>query len=290
MFYGMYPAVVTPFDHKNQFDAGALHTILQVCLERGARGFFVNGTTGEFFLQSMEERKQVLEASVRSVADKGQIIAHVGAANLQDTIQLAQHAQSVGAAGVASIAPLYFTFSFAEVMDFFRQLAQSVTIPVYLYNIPANANRVFTEEQLLQLLSIDNIVGLKHTSNEVIPIGTLAASGANVLCGNENMLLAALTLGATGSVGSSFNCITEKAVALQASFERGDLEEGRRLQQQIQTVCAGLAQAGTIASIKTALQIMGLPAGAARAPFKMPDAGQRAQLEQLVRTCMKPVE
>ena len=116
-FQGIFTALLTPFDKNNKVNEKELEKLVKFNLEKGAKGFYVCGSTAEAFMLSKEERKQILEV-VKSAAPEATILAHVGSIDEAVATELASHAEKVGVDAISSVAPFYFKFSFEEIKNY----------------------------------------------------------------------------------------------------------------------------------------------------------------------------
>jgi dihydrodipicolinate synthase/N-acetylneuraminate lyase len=135
------PTMLTHFTDKDAIDEAATLAHLEFLVEAGVDGIFALGTTGEFFVMSLEERKRVAALVVRGAAGKTPVFVHVGANSTADTIELARHAQGIGAAGAAAVTPYFFGLSQQALMAYCKDVARAADpgFPIYIYNIPGCA-------------------------------------------------------------------------------------------------------------------------------------------------------
>ena len=158
-FTGIYPALVTPFDESGRVSLGIVTKLIDSLLEKGVSGFYVGGSTGEAYLLTSEERKQYLEAVMKVVDGRCDVIANIGMFATEHAIELARHAESVGVAAVSSVPPFYFPFEIKEYITYYHDIANAVTVPVILYNIPAMSKVNFTKNDIKCICNI-MIVGI----------------------------------------------------------------------------------------------------------------------------------
>src|SRR5438445_2400750 len=134
---GVYVPLLTPFQPDGELDPPALERLVDYVLAAGVHGLFVGGTTGEFPLLSTAERQQVAEVVVARAADRVPVVVHAGAPSTREPIQLARHAQDIGASAVAVVAPYFFPLSDEALVAHYVAVAAAVPrLPVLLYNIP----------------------------------------------------------------------------------------------------------------------------------------------------------
>lgn len=147
-FTGIYPAWITPFDEKGRVNPEMIERIVESCLSKGVSGFYVGGSTGESYLLSADGRKLMLEQVIKAVDGRGDVIANIGVFATEQGIELAKHAEALGVAAISSVPPFYFPFSMDEYVQYYNDLADSVSVPVIIYNIPAMSGIAFKTEDI----------------------------------------------------------------------------------------------------------------------------------------------
>ena len=277
---GLYPALITPFDASGAVDTTELMTRN---LAEGAAGFFVGGSSAECFLLSAEERALGYRVAA-SFRGRARLIAHVGALSTAQAIWLGQEAARLGFDALAATPPFYFRHSPQAICGYYRDLATATGLPVMLYNYPANTGVAFDFSHPLyaDLLRMPQMVGFKHTNYDLGQLQQMLTINPRLVAlnGYEDVLPGAVALGATGAIGSTFNCflpfwqqVFDDAVAGRAAQAQAAAARGARLN-------AALAAEGLIAAIKYVLQQQGLAAGHPRKPFLPLDAAARARIDR----------
>ena len=147
-FEGSYAALVTPFDAQGNINASALGRLIERNLERGLKGFYVSGSTGESFLLSAEERRYLTEAVMEAVDGRAEVIVNTGMFATEHGIALARHAEKCGVTAISSVPPFYFPFQSQEYIQYYYDLADAVDVPVIVYNIPALSGVQFSTEEI----------------------------------------------------------------------------------------------------------------------------------------------
>ena len=139
--YGTVVPIVTPLTEEDTIDVESLKNLVNHVIDGGLQCLYPCGTTGEMMYLTVEERKQVAEVTVKEAAGRVPVFVHVGAWNLKDTIELAQHAEKIGADGIGVVTPAFYKLSDHGLVDFYVEVAHSVSedFPVYMYAIPQNA-------------------------------------------------------------------------------------------------------------------------------------------------------
>ena len=284
-FGGIYPALLTPFTSDGRINRTSLIRLVQHEMDLGADGFYVCGSTGEAFLMSKEERREVMEI-VRNAAPGKKLIAQIGSLNVRDAEYLAGAAAELGYAAISSVAPFYYTFTFEEIRDYYFRLAALTDVPVLVYYIPGSSGVTMGEGQLGTFLADDRFIGAKFTSNDFFLLERLKKAFPDkvVLNGFDEMFLSGLAMGADGGIGSTYNFMADRFVRMRQLMKSGQLEEARRIQNRVNEIIAILLKIGVIAGCKEILNQQGFDLGECLPPFAVLSDEQK----QIVREKILP--
>ncbi|MBR5538478.1 MAG: N-acetylneuraminate lyase [Clostridia bacterium] len=268
-FGGIFTALLTPFDKNGKINEKELEKLVKYNIDKGVSGFYVCGSTAEAFLLSTDERKQVLDVVKASAEDKT-LIAHIGSVNEIEATCLAKYAETLGYDAISSVSPFYYNFTFKEIKDYYFRLANSVSLPMVVYNFPAFSGVNLGMKEISQFLSDDKFLGLKHTSNDYFTLEQVKAAfpEKTVYNGFDEMFLAGLSMGADGGIGSTYNFMADKFVKIKAHFENGEIKEAQALQATANKIIAVLCKVGVMAGEKEVLNQLGFNFGECRKPFK----------------------
>jgi len=282
-FRGVFPAIVTPFGENGEFAAATFERLLARLYQAGVHGVYVCGQTGEGLLQPVSMRQQVAEVAVRSSPKGRTVILHVGAARLPDAIQLARHAERIGASAVSSLPPAG-NYSFAELRLYYRQLAEASGLPLLVYYYPEASRVTVTLDQLLELCEIPNVVGLKFTDFDLFKLHQISQSGKVIFNGRDEVFAAGLLMGAGGGIGTFYNLAPELFLRVYESACRSNWEEARRAQDQVNELIRIILRFPMLSAVKTMLKWQGFDCGTCLAPREnLTEAGQ-LQLRGLLET------
>lgn len=267
-FKGIFPALLTPFDQQDCVDTHRLEKLVRHDLSLGAKGFYVCGSTGEAFLMTTEERMQVME-TVRQAAPEATLIAHIGSVNEKEAERLACHANALGYDAVSSVAPYYYRFTFGEIRDYYSRLADAAEKPMLVYHIPAFSGVQMGGGELQSFLRDDRYLGLKYTANDLFLLEQCKTNFPQKILynGYDEMFLGGLSMGADGGIGSTYNFMADKFVAIQRLFGQGRLQEAQRIQKEANRIIAVLCRVGVMQAEKEVLTQLGLDMGVCRRPF-----------------------
>jgi N-acetylneuraminate lyase len=264
---GVIPAMVTPFDENEKLDEGRLRALIEFLIERKLEGLYITGSTGESFLMSPEERKRVVEITVKTAAGRLPIIAHIGAIGTHSSIDLAQHAAAHGVDAISSVPPFYWGFSADQIHGYYADITKSTKLPMIAYNVPMAA---LGFDVIKRLGTIDGVVGVKYTAtthHEIIRIKQEIRKDFIIYSGADEMAMSGLSYGADGIIGSFYNNMPEIWQGIRNAVAKGDLNEAKRLQEIGNAVIFNCLPRGGVAMIKRTMAWMGCDTGYVRRPL-----------------------
>ena len=243
--------------------------------ENGVNGAFICGTTGEGLSLTTDERFQIAEKWLSVAPRSLSIIVHVGHQSLNDSRQLAAHAEQIGASAFATIAPTFFRVTNLEqLVDYCAQIAAAAPkLPFYYYHMPAMTGADFSMHDFLKLASrrIPNLAGIKFTHENLMDYTrclNFEEGRFNILFGRDEILLAALTMGATGAVGSTYNYMPSIYHQMIEAFNAGALENARRFQLIAIQVISIMSRHGGLPAGKAMMKMLGVDCGPVRSPLQ----------------------
>jgi len=271
-FYGVYAALLTPFNEKGLVCKRRLRKLVRFLISKEIDGLYICGGTGEGPSMDVDERKLVVETVREEAGDRVRLIAHIGGSlNTKNAVELAKHAEKMKLDAVSSIVPIYYKVSFNEIFNYYRMVADSTSLPFLIYYIPVTTGTTLSNEEILKFISIKNIIGLKYTNPDMYILQDLLLNAKGrwiAFSGPDEMFLPALTMGVVGSIGSTQNVLPEVFKGIYRNFIAGDIKEAAQLQKRVTVAVSLLKKYGGITSWKTALRFRGIDAGYAREPLK----------------------
>lgn len=281
---GLVAAVFTPLRPDGALDTGRVPALVERRLADGIRGLYVCGSTGEGPSLSADERRRTAEAYVRAAAGRVPVVVQVGHDSLEEARGLARHAEGIGADAISALPPTYFApRDLAELVDCVAAVADAAPrLPFLYYHIPALSGVACSGLELLRAARerVPSFAGLKYTDaalDDVQACLEAADDGVQVLFGRDELMLAALAVGARGFVGSTYNLIAPVYTALIAAFERGDLESARAAMSRAQALVRLIPRHGR-GSQKAMMALLGEDVGPSRPPIETPDGAAREAL------------
>lgn len=286
---GLYVAAIVPYDRRGRIDDGMVRTLIERNLDEGAAGFFVEGSSGECFLLSPEERIHLFEVFAE-YKNRCTLFAHVGSLGTEEAVRYAKAAKQMGYQRVAATPPTYFGYSTRAIAFYYDDIASAIGEGVYYYNIPMNTHRMLDlgDADTRAMFSSGSIAGVKHTNLDLYEMDRLRAINTDLKLfgGFENLMIAFLTMGCDGFIGSTFNFTLPHFTAIMNAFESGDLETARTLQIRANNMMEVIMREGLFPSIKHVLNSRGLTVGDVRRPFLPLSEDSAARVDAAVEANM----
>ncbi|MBR1836338.1 MAG: dihydrodipicolinate synthase family protein [Kiritimatiellae bacterium] len=265
---GAYAALFTPFDEKDRVNPDAIARIVEYGLANGLRGFYLTGTTGEWWLMSVEERMAVYDAAAAANRGRGKLIAHVGANRTEDAVALARHAADVGADWISAVVPPLYSTSFEATCRHYAAIASATDLPFLAYSftsalVPARDARIF---------DIPNVMGMKYTGRDYYAAQTLKrALDKETLwfAGCDEQLLCALSLGDVfaGGIGINYNIIPRHFADICRLAAAGDFAGAAARQAEANRLVELLLEPENWTYRKAFMRFVGIDCGPYRMPF-----------------------
>lgn len=259
-FSGSIVPIVTPFK-EGKVDYATLEELIEFHIKEGTNGFVPCGTTGESATLSHEEHKEVVDFVVRRVAGRVLVVAGAGSNSTVEALELAKYAESVGADAVLSITPYYNKPTQEGVCAHFSYIAQRLSIPVILYNVPSRTGVNMSPATLARLAEIENIVGVKEASGDIHQVSEiirLCGEDFSLICGEDANLLPILSVGGVGAIAATANVAPADIATLIKEFQAGHIEAARKLHYKLLPLCDAMFIETNPAPAKEALNMMGL--------------------------------
>ncbi|MGB6064326.1 MAG: 4-hydroxy-tetrahydrodipicolinate synthase [Desulfomonilaceae bacterium] len=284
MFSGTFTAMVTPFK-DGRVDEAAFKELIRFGIDGGVSGFVPCGTTGESPALSHEEHNRVIELAVKEVAGQVKVIAGTGSNSTQEAIALTRHAKSVGADAALMVSPYYNKPTQEGLYQHFKAVAESVDIPIILYNIQGRTAVNIENRTVERLAGISNIVGVKEASGSILQMSEvlrLCGSGFDVLSGDDQMTFPLMALGGKGVVSVVSNIAPEKMSSMVNAMLASEVEKGRAMHFDIFELCQAMMIETNPIPVKTALGLMGKIQPEFRLPLCPPSQTNLGKLKSVL--------
>lgn len=284
---GVMPALLTPFDNQQKLDLDSLRRLVRFNISQGVDGLYVGGSTGEAFIQSREEREQVLETVAQEGKGKLTLIAHVGSISTYECQQLAVAAKKYGFDAVSAVTPFYYPFSFAEHCAHYQAIVEAADgLPMVVYNIPALSGVKLSLEQISQLVTMPGVAALKQTSGDLYQMEQIRRAHPNLTLynGYDEIFASSLLAGADGGIGSTYNVMGWRYKGIAKAVKQGDIARAQALQTECNKVIDLLIKVGVFRGLKTLLHYMDVVAvPLCRKPFAPVDPAFLPELKALAQ-------
>lgn len=283
LFIGSAVAIVTPFT-DNGVDYQALAELIEFQIKGGSDAIVVCGTTGEASTMPDDEHIAAIKFTVEATNKRVPVIAGTGSNDTRHAIELTKAAEAVGADAILSVTPYYNKATQKGLYEHFKIIANNVTIPIVLYNVPSRTNLNLNPETIKALSEIDNIIAIKECNlGQVGDVVNLCGKDFTVYSGDDNTVLPMLSLGGKGVISVMANIIPQDTHDMVAKFFQGDINGAINLQLQTLNLIKALFSEVNPIPIKAAVNLMGFKAGQCRMPLtEISDSNL-----ELLRTQMK---
>lgn len=283
---GLYAALLVPYDEQGQVKEKALKEFaLNAIDNEGLDGLYVNGSSGENFLISTAQKKQIFKVVKDVVGDKAQLIAQVGSLDLNEAIELGKYATELGYDAISAVTPFYYPFSFEEIKDYYFELIKETQNDLIIYAIPGLTGVDISMDQFEELFSNDRVIGVKYTAPDFFLLERIRKKFPDklILSGFDEMLVQAAISGVDGAIGSTYNVNGKRAREIFEYAQQGNIDKAYELQHETNDIIAPVLEMGLHGSLKEILASRGLESGLPKRPFKPFNEGNRQRLETLIK-------
>lgn len=267
---GIYPALITPFEEDNKtINVKSAKKLLDLLVSQGANGFYVLGGTGEGVIMGREEREIMCETVVSHIQKKLPVVVHIAANNMEEGILLAKHAEKTGADAIAAVPPSFFYYRDEDLYNYYKTLAESVSIPVIIYYFPG-AQKDMSATLIAKIFEIDNVTGVKWSSLdffEMMKLKDITNGEMNIINGPDELLVSGLAAGADAGIGSTYNVMLPEFLELFKCFKAGEMDKALSIQLKVNRVIRAMLPYSIIPAVKHAANMMGLNVGCATYPL-----------------------
>ena len=291
IFKGSAVALVTPFTKDNKVDFDKLGELVEYQIANGTDAIVSCGTTGEANTMTDEEQLATIKYVVEKVNKRVPVIAGSGSNDTMHSVNLSQEAEKLGVDALLIITPYYNKANKAGLKRHFETIANSVRLPIILYNVPGRTCVNISPSLIVELAKIDNIVAVKEASGDlgqVAEIASLVPDDFAIYSGNDDTILPLLSLGGQGVISVLANVCPQETHDLVAKFFEGDIEGSRKLQLGMDALIAALFIEVNPIPVKTAMNLLGFNVGDLRLPLaEMDPANLEVLKKELVNFGLK---
>jgi 4-hydroxy-tetrahydrodipicolinate synthase len=267
IFTGAGVAIVTPFT-ENGVNFSKLEELIEFQIKEGIDSIIICGTTGEASTMPDDEHISVIKFAVEKVNGRVPVIAGTGSNDTAHAIELSKRAEEVGSDAILSVTPYYNKTTQKGLYEHFKAIADSISIPVVLYNVPGRTGLNINPETVKALSEIDNIVAVKECNlSQVGDIVNMCGEDFTVYSGNDDQIVPLLSLGGKGVISVLANIVPKVVHDMVASFLNGNLTESRNIQLKALNLIKALFIEVNPIPIKAAMNLMGMDVGRCRMPL-----------------------
>lgn len=273
-YKGVIPAFYACYDKEGNISPEGVQALTKYFVEKGVKGVYVNGSSGECIYQSVEDRKIVLENVMKAAEGKLTVIAHVACNNTKDSMELARHAESLGVDAIAAIPPIYFRLPEYAIAQYWNDISSAApNTDFVIYNIPQLAGVALTQGLFAEMRKNPKVIGVKNSSMPVQDIQMFKqAAGEDYIIfnGPDEQFMSGRVIGAEGGIGGTYGVMPELFLKLDELVKACDVDTARELQYAIDEIIYKMCSAhgNMYGVIKAILKINeGLDLGGVREPL-----------------------
>ena len=236
-YKGIIPAFYACYDDEGNISKERTIALTEFLIEKGVKGLYVGGSSGECIYHSVQDRKETLEAVMEAAKGKITIIAHVACNNTKDSCELARHAESLGVDAIATIPPIYFRLPEKAIAKYWNDISAAAPNTDYIiYNIPQLAGVALTPSLFDEMLKNPKVVGVKNSSMPIQDIqmfvrqAKMRGRDIVVFNGPDEQFVGGRLIGAEGGIGGTYGVMPEVYIKLDELIKKGEFEKARELQ------------------------------------------------------------
>ena len=273
-YKGVIPAFYACYDQDGNVSPEGVQALAQYFVDKGVKGIYVNGSSGECIYQSVEDRKIVLENVMKTVKGKLTVINHVACNNTKDSVELAKHAESLGVDAIASIPPIYFRLPPYAIAQYWNDIsAAAPNTDFVIYNIPQLAGTALTLPLFAEMRKNPKVIGVKNSSMPVQDIQMFKQEAGEdyiIFNGPDEQFISGRVIGAGGGIGGTYGVMPELFLKMDEYVKAGELDKAREIQYDANAVIYKMCSAhgSMYAVIKAILKKNeGLELGSVREPM-----------------------
>lgn len=288
---GIFVPLITPFNEDETIDFQSYKKVIDFQVESGVHGLLVGGTTGEYHVMSLDERKSLIKAGCEYAAGRVPVMAGVGCSTAEETIELANYAAECGAKWGLVLPPYYHKTSEEGILEFFKEVAAKSNVGIVIYNYPGATSVTISPEMIYELSQEENIVSVKESADfghlcEVVAL-TKDVENFTVFTGEEHFILPTFSVGGQGAFGILVNLLPKELVEMyELAVEKSDVGAARDLNRKLSGIYGLMEAEGNPypGPVKAGMDLIGMKGGKVRKPLTQPTDEIKMKLkEELVK-------
>lgn len=286
MFKGVFTALVTPFTKDGSLDEKALRDLVDFQIENKIHGLVPMGTTGESPTVSHEEHNKIIDIVIDQTKGRVPVIAGAGSNSTKEAVQLTKHAKQAGATATLQVAPYYNKPTQEGFYRHFTAIADTVDLPLIVYNIPGRSGKNIENSTTLKLARHKNIVGVKEASGNIAQIMDLLLhkpADFCVLSGDDNLIFPLMALGGHGVISVASNLVPEKMSHFVEQALQGNWIEARKAHFELLPLFKAIFIETNPIPIKAALALKGM----LQENYRLPMCPMQPENKEKLKTVLK---
>jgi 4-hydroxy-tetrahydrodipicolinate synthase len=284
---GIIPAMITPMTEDEALDEKGFQKLVDGLILAGVHGIFTVGTAGEFWALNVEEKRKIYQWTTDYVNRRVPTYVGTCANSTREAVQLSEHAQDAGIDCLSVLTPNYITPNPDQMFAHYAAIAQSVDIPILLYNLPARTGNTLSVDVVIRLAEkFENIVGVKDSSGDfsnAMAYLQQAPQGFRFVMGNDALILPAIMQGAAGAIAATANVAPEIAVGIYESVREGDIEAAKDFQKRLTSLRRAFVLGTHPAMLKAGADLVGFAGGPPRAPVSKLSDSETERLKGILK-------
>lgn len=285
-YKGIIPALYACYDEAGEVSQDRTTELANYLYEKGVKGLYVSGSSGESIYQNLEERKLTLKYVAEALKGKLTLIAHVGAPSTRESVILAKYAEELGYDALSAIPPIYFRLPESSIYKYWTDIMDSTELPFIIYNIPQTTGYSLSMNLFKQLLENKKVIGVKNSSMPVLDIERFKAEGGEdfiVFNGPDEQYVSGRLIGADSGIGGTYGAMPELFLKAEEYVSTGRFAEARAIQRDINDIIIALtSQNGSMYSvIKEVLKLRGVNVGSVRGPLEPVTGKDLEKIEEI---------
>jgi 4-hydroxy-tetrahydrodipicolinate synthase len=287
---GVFPAITTKFTSQNQLDLGLFKKNLSAQLDAGINGIVLGGSLGEASVLTNDEKEILVKETLLFVEGKVPVIINIAEGSTDVAIELAQKASLWGAQGLMLLPPMRYKADDRETVQYFKDVAESTSLPIMIYNNPVDYKIDVTIDMFAELASISNIQAIKESTRDVTNVTRLRNAFRDrfsILCGVDTLALEELVLGADGWVAGLVCAFPAETVAVFKLVKAGRIEEAINIYRWFMPLLELDIHSKLVQYIKLAESKTGLGSEFVRRPRLILEGAERQRIENIIDTGIK---
>jgi 4-hydroxy-tetrahydrodipicolinate synthase len=283
---GIIVPIITPMTEDEEINEKELRNQINRMISSGIHGIFCLGTNGESYALSEGEKLRVIEITVEETAKRVPVYAGTGCISTRETIRLSLKAKQLGADALSILSPYYVAVTQDDIYNYFAEIAESVDLPIVLYNIPARTGNNIDYKTVARLSKYQNIVGIKDSSgnfDNTLRYIEDTDERISVLSGNDSLILWTLLAGGNGAIAGTANLFPELLVEIYRLWQKGEIKKANELQKKLRPFRDVMKMGNPNSVVKRAMNLLGYNVGPARRPVSSLSPKIEEELERVLK-------